>query len=203
MRVRDVMTRPVHTVRIDTPVAQVAAILTENRITAVPVLDGHGGLVGMVSEADLLGDRGPNAASASALWDGNAGEDTGRPSVAGEVMTSKVISTPSDADIGAVAELMVDNDVHSMPVVDDEAVVGMISRGDLLRVLVRTDDILAAEVQHRLDEYSDGTRRWTASVTDGAVTVDGTFLDDAERHVVEILARTVPGVRRSTITLPR
>jgi hypothetical protein len=66
-------------------------------------------------------------------------------------------------------------------------------RRDILRAMVRGDDVLAAEVQHRLDE-SAGGHRWTAVVEGGVAHVTGEFGSDTERGVVAVLARTVPGV---------
>ncbi|GID91559.1 CBS domain-containing protein [Amorphoplanes digitatis] len=99
-----------------------------------------------------------------------------------------------------VADQMLRNDVRSMPVVDDdERLVGIISRRDILRAMVRGDDVLAAEVQHRLDEYADGRSRWTATVEDGVATVTGEFDDETERTVVTVMARTVPGIAAARI----
>jgi CBS domain-containing protein len=197
------MTRPVYTVRIDTPIEQVTALLAQRQITAAPVLDENGRLAGVISETDLLGYRMLGATQASALWDGDAEEAVGRPTVAREIMTSGVVTVSLDADLGEVAERMLEGNVHSMPVMDDSGVIGMISRSDLVRTLVRTDDAIAAEVQHRLDEYSGGTRRWTASVKDGVVAIAGQFDDDVEVNVVSILARTVPGVSRTEYVADR
>jgi CBS domain-containing protein len=94
---------------------------------------------------------------------------------------------------------MLDRDVRSVPVLDDGHVIGIISRRDLLRSVLRTDDVLAHEVQERLDAYTDEPRRWIATVTDGVVRIDGLIDDDAERRVVELLARTVPGVAAVTL----
>jgi CBS-domain-containing membrane protein len=79
MRASDLMTRPVHTVRIDTPVEQAAALLTRQQITALPVSDKHGRLVGILSEADLLTSQVQGVEAASALWDGDAGTVVGHP----------------------------------------------------------------------------------------------------------------------------
>jgi signal-transduction protein with cAMP-binding, CBS, and nucleotidyltransferase domain len=117
-------------------------------------------------------------------------------------MTEPVVTASLEADISEVAKKLIAKGVHSLPVVDGDEVVGMLSRSDLLRTLVRTDDILAMEVQHRLDEYSGGTRRWTAAVTDAAVTIEGSFDDDVERRIVTVLARTIPGVRSATCAEP-
>jgi osmotically-inducible protein OsmY len=71
--------------------------------------------------------------------------------------------------------------------------VGIISRRDILRAMVRSDDVLTAEVQHRLDEYAGGPH-WTAVVEGGIVRLTGEFRDETEQGIVAVLARTVPGV---------
>lgn len=81
-----------------------------------------------------------------------------------------------------------------MPVVDDEGrVAGIVSRGDLLRLSVTSDDAIAVGVQKLLDDYT-GKRRWVAQVKAGEVTVAGRF-DESERRIAVALARMVPGIR--------
>jgi CBS-domain-containing membrane protein len=116
-------------------------------------------------------------------------------------MAARTITTTSDADVADVAELMLQHDVRSIPVVDGRQVVGIVSRRDLLRIAIRDDDTLTGEVQHRLDEYGDGPTRWTATVHGGVATVTGSFDDDVQRTVVAVLARTVPGI--STVDIGR
>jgi CBS domain-containing protein len=83
---------------------------------------------------------------------------------------------------------------RGVPVVEDGGVVGIVSRRDILQVMVRTDDVLTNEVQHRLDDYADGRRRWRAAVNAGVVRVTGDFDNETEQAIVAVLARTVPGV---------
>jgi CBS-domain-containing membrane protein len=143
-------------------------------------------VVGMVSESDLLWHQVP--------------DDLGRmlpvrpPAMVREVMSTDVVSAAPADDVAAAADRMLVHDVRSLPVVDGETLVGIVSRRDILRTLVRTDDVRCREVQHRLDMCAGHDRRWKASVHEGAVTVDGAFSDDAERRTVLVLARTVPGV---------
>ena len=68
---------------------------------------------------------------------------------------------------------------------------------------MRTDDTVQSEVQHRLDGYADGQRRWSVSVANGAVTISGHFADTSERRVVDVLAHTVPGVTDVRIVAPQ
>jgi CBS domain-containing protein len=190
VRVKDIMSRPVHTVRAADPVEQAAALLTDKQITAAPVLDAGGVLVGMVSEGDLLWHQVPADPTAH-LWRPAGGQGVERPKVIADVMSRDPLTTWPEAD---VAQLMLEEAVRSVPVVDDGKLVGIVSRRDILRTVVRTDDVLCGEAQHRLDEYAGGVHRWTVTVTDGAATVEGGFDDDAERAIVAVMVRTVPGI---------
>jgi len=193
MRARDIMTSPVHTVWQNASVESAAELMTAKSVTALPVVDLDGVLVGMVSEADLLWHRVP----AEPTTDASAVSDTDpacRPGMVSEVMSAYPLTTTPATDVAEVAETMLDNDVRSMPVLDGQVIVGIVSRRDILRVMVRTDDQLTREVQHRLDEYADGRRRWTATVDGGVATVAGEYSSETERAVVIVLARTVPGV---------
>lgn len=191
MRALDVMSRPVVTVRADDSVEHATAVLTANNITAAPAVDAAGDLVGMVSEGDLLRGRVPPDTVAA----GEPRPSESRPVVVADVMNSDLVVTSPEADLATVAESMLYHNVRSMPVLDDVAqLVGIISRRDILRTVVRTDDIMQMDVQRRLDEYADGARRWTATVSGGVATIVGPYADEVERRVVGILARTVAGV---------
>lgn len=192
MRVRDIMTRPVFTVLPTDPVEGAAALLADRGITAAPVIDERNRLVGMVSEGDLLRGRVP--ADPTAHLRPAAAPPVHRPHIVAEVMTRDVVTAWPTEDVADVARTMLDRDVRSVPVLDIGNVIGIISRRDLLRSVLRTDDVLAHEVQERLDAYADEPGRWTATVADGVVRIDGLVDDDEERRVVEILARTVPGI---------
>jgi CBS domain-containing protein len=192
MRVRDIMTQPVFTVRSTDPVEGAAALLTDRGITAVPVVDDRNRLVGIVSEGDLLRNRVPEDPTAHLR--APAAPAPRRPRVVAEVMTHEVVTAWLTEDVADVAHTMLAHDVRSVPVLDGGHVVGIVSRRDILRTVVRSDDVLTHEVQDRLDAYAGGMRRWTATVTDGVVIVEGAFDDDTERNIVDTLARTVPGV---------
>lgn len=193
MRARDIMSSPVFTVGPDATVESAAELMAARSVTALPVVDAEGALLGMVSEGDLLRRRVTPDPTAYVRRDLDAGP-VRRPGTVVEVMSEHPCTTWPDADLAEVADVMLRFDVRSMPVIEDGAVAGIISRRDILHAVVRGDDVLAAEVQHRLDEYADGKRRWTAVARDGNVTVSGEFEDDTERSVVTVLARTVPGV---------
>jgi CBS-domain-containing membrane protein len=110
-------------------------------------------------------------------------------------MTRSVIVLPPETELSEVAEAMLRYKVHSVPIVDDLGwVTGIVCRHDLLRAYVRTDDTVQWDVQHRLDQYAGGCRKWTVTVERGVAEIDGHYVDDVERRVVEALARTVGGV---------
>lgn len=192
MRAKDIMTSPVYTVTQTTSVEGAAGLMTAKEVTALPVVDHAGRLAGMVSESDLLWHRVPSDPTAHMRPRPDTDPAT-RPGLVAEIMSPYPVITRPDADVADVAEQMLEHDVRSMPVVEDGAVVGIISRRDILRAMVRGDDVLTAEVQHRLDRYAGG-HRWTATVEGGIAHVSGTFRDDSEQGIVAVLARTVPGV---------
>jgi CBS domain-containing protein len=193
MRAKDIMSSPVHTVEQGTSVEVAAELMTSKAVTALPVVDSGGALVGVVSEGDLLWHHVPSDPTAHLRRRPDV-DPANRPHVVGEVMSPYPVTTRPDADVAAVAEEMLERDVRSMPVLDDGCLVGIVSRRDILRAMVRTDDVLTADVQHRLDEYSDGEHRWTAVVAGGVARISGEFRDDTEQAIVAVLARTVPGV---------
>ena len=194
MRARDLMTTPVHTVHPSTGVAEAAALLTRFSVTALPVLDDDDHLIGMVSEGDLLWHRVP-ASSEPHLWRRPDDRVEDPPGTVGDVMSSPAVAMPPGAEAASVAEILTSADSASVPIVEDSAVVGIVSRRDVLRTLVRRDDALAAEAQGRLDEYGGGVRRWEVAVADRVATVTGPLDDAAEDRAIRILVGTVPGIR--------
>ena len=187
------MSSPVHTVTLDEPVEVAARMMASYGVTALPVLDDTGALAGIVSEGDVLWQRVPADPTASLRRLPDALPSV-RPQKVAEVMSRSPVTTRPSADLAEVAGTMLAYDIRSLPVLDGTAVVGIISRRDILRAIVRSDDTLAREVRHRLDEYADGPRDWVVDVRDGLATVSGTFAGEDDRRIVAVLARTVPGV---------
>lgn len=178
MNAADVMTRPVWTVEPSTTVRAASALLVDHGFSALPVVRQGGALVGVVSAYDLLLVNLDQEASATVE----------------QVMTTRVTSAPLTATPSELASAMLGHRLRCLPVVDARgAVVGVVSRGDLLRVLTPDDDVLAARVDRLLTAYSR-TRRWDVEVTGGRVVVTGWFDDEAERRAVTALVCTVPGV---------
>ena len=115
IRVRDIMSRYVVSVTDDTPVIEVTRILAERRFSGLPVLNHEGDLVGMVSDFDLLARDGDTA---------------------GEVMSPDVVTVAEDADIRVARGLLIEQRLARLPVFRGRELVGIVSRGDILREFV-------------------------------------------------------------------
>jgi CBS domain-containing protein len=198
MQARDIMTRPVITLRPDTSVRHAAEVLTDKQITAAPVVDADGRLVGMVSEGDLITGRFGHDPRSHVRRD-MAEPEPAAPEIVGQVMTTTPIAMSPTADAADLAETMLMSDVRSIPIVEGSSVVGIVSRRDLLRTLVRDDDAIAAEVTRRLETYTGEHVRWEVTATDGRVDIHGEVDDDAEERILHILACTVPGVTHAEL----
>ena len=141
MRVRDIMSHPVFTVRPTDPIDRVAALLADRRITAAPVVDRDGRIIGIVSEGDLLRNRVPEDLTEH-LW--LAPVQHTRPRIVAEAMTRMVVTAWPDEDVADATRTMLDRDVRSIPVLDGGKLVGIISRRDVLRSVLRVQVVKAA-----------------------------------------------------------
>jgi CBS domain-containing protein len=200
MLASEVMTTPVVTVRSGTPVSAAAGILLDRDITAAPVVDDEGRLVGIVSELDVVKREIEPDPRAHLRRIG--GTEPPAPRTVDDVMTRDVLALPATADVSDVVALMVDAKVKSIPIVDGrhdgQHVVGIVSRRDVLRMLVRDDDAIRFEVARRVAEAVDDHPR-LVEVDEGVVTMSGT--DDRRSDLLAALAaRTVPGVIRVVVT---
>lgn len=193
MKTAEIMTRDVATVRPDSTVREAAELMALHSCTSLPVLDDDARVISIVSEADLLRDRLPHDPRSHLREDPEQQPDPAR--FVRDVMQETVICAPASADLADVAAQMLTNGVRAIPIVDGSTLVGIVSRRDVLRTLLRDDKLIAAEVAGRLDEYAGSPRRWTVEVEDGVVGVYGEFTTD-QLHVVDVLVRSVPGVLR-------
>jgi CBS domain-containing protein len=190
MRAKDIMTTPAVCVRPSTPLCEVAAILTENGFTAVPVVDADEHLVGFVSEADLIRERfglHPHAVAEP------------RTSAA-EVMTSPVEFVRPETTVTALAKCMITGRRRSVPVVEGHRVVGMVTRRDVVETMAHSDDAILADVHQRL-ELAGFPHRWLIRVQAGVVHLWGEGDHQHEREAARV-AESVRGVVRVTVTGP-
>jgi CBS domain-containing protein len=191
MLVRDLMSSPVVTVAPGTPLKEVADLLVRHEISAAPVVERHGELVGIVSEADLVPlelGADPRAHLAP------VGEPSGHvPRVAAEVMTLEVVALPERADAAEAGRLMLERGIKSIPVVREGRVVGIVARRDLLKALARRDEDIAADLRALLEEELGPPSPYRVAVRDGVVELTGPP-DPTARRLATLLVRGVPGV---------
>jgi CBS domain-containing protein len=196
--VRDMMTTDVVTVEASTPFKEIVARLAGRRVSAVPVVDAGGRVLGVVSEADLLlKEEHPDAEQSVPLvwtrrrrieWDKAAG------TVAGELMTAPPVTVPPTATVADAARHMHAARVKRLPVVDEDGrLLGIVSRADLLKVFARPDDAIRLEVvdQVILRELMMDPSRFFVRVQDGVVCVEGAV---ERRTLVPFVVRAVQGV---------
>ncbi|MCG8922836.1 CBS domain-containing protein [Lentzea sp. CC55] len=192
MRTRDVMTTDVVVVGPDTPARDAARLLAERGFTALPVVDAFGAVVGVVGEAELLRDRLPQ--DPRWLVHGHPVEARQAPAeVVALVMTKPVVTVTPGTDLTEVAELMLEHNVRSVPVVHEGHLAGIVTRRDMLRTITRADWVVEAEIRNRLGMVG-GTRRWQVEVTGGKVSIVDKGNSATERHVVDVLVRATAGV---------
>jgi CBS domain-containing protein len=188
-RVSDVMTTSVVTVDRITPYQEIDRLLTEHRISGMPVLKMGREVAGVVTEADLLAaedETNRRARMASSM--GRRRLLRKQPHVsltAGTLMTAPAITIGPDTTIPAAARLMNTHHVRRLPVVDEHGkLVGIVSRRDLLTVFLRPDAEVMHDVRQVLDEIPiTDPKDVSVTVHDGVITLTGTMRPEAgDRH---------------------
>jgi len=217
MRATEIMTPNVITIGEDASVAEVAKLLAERGISAVPVVDKDHRVVGMVSEGDLL-HRTETGTERRRSWWLDMVASTNR--LAGDyikshstkvkdVMTRDVIAVSNTTPLADIAILLETNRIKRVPVVRDGKLVGIVSRANLVRALAMTtnEPLSRAELDDRtirnelLAEL--GAHRWAeispanVTVKDGVVHLWSSYLSEEEKRAVVVAAENTPGVRRT------
>jgi CBS-domain-containing membrane protein len=197
--VGDVMTRRVVALRTGATFKDIVKTIREWRVSALPVLDDAGRVVGVVSEADMLPkeeyrrsdlDRYGRLQHPADVY--KAGAVT-----AGELMTGPAVTVTPDATLARAARIMARHGVKRLPVVGHDGVLkGIVSRSDLLKVFLRDDEDIAGEIRREVVAHlfpeQVGTIR--VEVRDGVATLTGRIPDTALVPVATRLVRAVEGV---------
>ena len=178
-KVGDVMTTSVVTVDRITPYQEIDRLLTEHRISGMPVLKMGREVAGVVTEADLLAAE--DETSRRARMDSSIGrrrllhKQPQESLTAGTLMTSPAITVGPDATIPAAARLMNTHHIRRLPVVDEDGkLIGMVSRRDLLSVFLRPDPDISHDVRQVLDEIPlEDPKEIVVTVHHGVVTLAG------------------------------
>jgi CBS domain-containing protein len=198
--VRTLMTHNVVTARPDTGFKDIVDTMATERVSALPVVDADGWVVGIVSEADLLHKlERPDHGTAARLISRDRREATAKAAadVAADLMTAPAVTIGPDATVGAAARLMHLRQIKRLPVVDDDGrLVGIVARRDLLATYLRADAEIRAEIRNDvlLGDMLIGPSEVTATVRDGVVTLAGTVDRRSTAQILERLVRGVTGV---------
>ncbi|MFE9451590.1 CBS domain-containing protein [Streptomyces sp. NPDC006739] len=197
--VSDVMTETVAAVGRRAPFKEIVQLMQDWGISALPVIEGEGRVVGVVSEADLLPKE-------ELRDDPDTGHLPLRKPVdvtkagaltAEGLMTSPAVTVMASATLAEAARIMARQGIKRLPVVDDAGLLaGIVSRADLLKIFLRGDEEIAEEIRrditsHLLPQPSSAVR---VEVESGVVTIIGRIRDTALVPTVARLVRAVEGV---------
>ncbi|HET7306077.1 MAG TPA: CBS domain-containing protein [Segeticoccus sp.] len=191
MLVREIMTTPALTVGADQRPREALRLMASAHVTALPVLDGSGDLIGMLSEADLL--RPALGADSRAHLRPSAHDGVVLPRRVDELMSTPAHTVTEETDVADLALTLDATGWKSMPVVREGELVGMVSRSDIVRALWRTDAEIREDVAARLRDFA--LTGLHPAVEDGVVLITGTSTP-YERQVAAAVASGVRGVRR-------
>ncbi|MFI8536567.1 CBS domain-containing protein [Streptomyces aquilus] len=188
--VSDVMTHTVVAVGRDASFKEIVGLIDQWKVSALPVLEGEGRVVGVVSEADLLAKEGVKGANEQALDLAERAKSEGL--TAGELMSTPAVTVHADASVAEAARIMARRRVKRLPVVDAIGILqGVVSRSDLLKVFLRPDEEIAGEIVHSVLTKLPVTTPLSVTVADGVATLTGSA---AERTYMPIVARAVRAV---------
>jgi CBS-domain-containing membrane protein len=213
VRARDVMVFPVTTVSPDTWVRDLAKTLVEKSISGAPVVDESGKLVGMVSEGDLLHRSEAGTERRLSGWLRMlAGDDQlaadyikARGRRVADIMTEEVVTATPDTPLHEVATLMEKHAIKRIPIVQDDRLVGIVTRANLVQAVASVPDALEisptdSDIRERLLSHL-GEQPWAhraslnVTVKNGVVSLWGLADSETEKQAIRVAAETLPGVR--------
>lgn len=190
MLVREIMTSPAFSVLEGATLEEALSLMASSRVTSLPVVDGGGRVVGIISEADLLrtdlepDPRAHARPSQQATQSGLA--------IVGQVMTPHPHTVREDTDVAELARTFASTHWKSVPVVRGEQLLGVVSRSDVIRAISRTDEEIATEIARTFSELGLGA--WQVEVADGIASITG-GASERERGAAISIAQSVRGVR--------
>lgn len=214
MKAMDIMTRTVVSVKPDVTVLQAARLMLQHHISGLPVVDDDGRLVGVLSEGDFLRRRETATERRRSRWleflmgPGKiASEYThSHGNKVAEVMTQDVATVTEDASLEDIVELMERRRIKRVPVVRGGAVVGIVTRSNLMHAMVSLARVMPKEAQadvHIREQLlaEMERRQWAPIATtnvvvhDGVVELWGVVVDERQREALKVAAENTPGVK--------
>ena len=213
MRARDVMVSPVITVGKTATVRDVAKILLENRISAVPVVDNLSKVVGIVTESDLMRCTEAGTERPYSWWvhflagDATIAADYVKSHAVKveDVMTSDVVTATSETPLHEIATLLEEREIKRVPIVNKAGnLVGIVSRSNLIQVVASArpklemtlpDSTIRQKLLDALKKQSWAhTHNLSVTVTNGVVDLWAYAPSADERKAIRVLAEAIPGV---------
>ena len=213
MRASDVMTRRVITAGPDTSIVEAARLMLENRISGLPVLDGRGRLIGIVTEGDFLRRAETGTARHRSRWlefligPGRLADEFVRSHgrKVEDVMTPDPRTVAEDTPLEDAVQLMERNNIKRLPVVRNDQLVGILSRANLLSALAslardmpsgtKDDAAIRDRILAELEKLPWKALGLNVVVRNGNVELSGIILDERERQALKVAAENVPGVK--------
>ena len=213
MQARDVMVSPVITIRKSATVREIAKTLLDKRISAVPVVDNAGKIVGIVTEGDLMRRAEAGTEHPYSWWvhflagDATIAADYVKSHAAKveDVMTSDVLTATAETPLHEIASLFEEHRIKRVPIVDKVGnLVGIVSRANLIQVVASARPTLEMTLpdstirQKLLTELK--RQSWThmhnlgVTVTNGVVDLWGYTQSNEERKAIRVAAESIPGV---------
>jgi CBS-domain-containing membrane protein len=216
MNAADIMIADVITVDVHACVRDVAKILVANRISAVPVIDGQGKLVGIVSEGDLMRRSEIHTERIRSWWLGALSENLAltdefvrsHSRAVSDVMTRAVVTAKPNDSLGHIAALLEKNHIKRVPIVSAGKIVGIVSRANLVQALASltegrmettamSDAKLRGQAFARMQEAPrTGRALPNVIVHDGTVQLWGTVSSEADKKMLRLAVEAIPDVRR-------
>jgi CBS domain-containing protein len=194
-----VMTQAVVTVKPETSFKEAVRLLRQRRVSGLPVVDGEGNLVGIVSEADLLNKVEKRDPDAYLLESRPHRLDRARSAAldVASAMSREVTTVQPDFPVALAAREMHTRGFKRLPVVDEKGkLVGIVSRGDLLKVFLRSDRELRSDIRRILDlaQVRLGGRGLKATVSGGIVDLAGDFESKTRLEAIVRAISEIDGV---------
>lgn len=204
MRARELMSTPVVTIHPEASLKDLAELMVAHRVSGVPVVDRGGMLIGVVSESDVM-EKIDGAAVADAegglprlltalskALDGSS-KPTAR--AVADLMTTRVVTAGPDATVQELVHLMIAYDINRVPVVETGRLVGIVTRADILRTVVRPDAAIETDLRWRIaHELWIDPEALQISCRNGIVTLAGTVDTHADAELVRRWAAKTEGV---------
>jgi CBS-domain-containing membrane protein len=214
MNASDVMTREVVSVRLDASIGNAIRLMLDHRISGLPVVDSDGKVIGILTEGDLLRRAETGTERQRPRWlelllgPGRLANEYVRTHgrKVGEIMTEDVVSLSEDTPLVEIVRLMEGHRVKRLPVLRGDALVGIVTRADLVRTLAQLiekeptsasdDDEIRECVLAELEKTAWAPRAGVAVVvTDGIVELYGAITNEKEREALRVAAENVHGVK--------